>query len=234
MIINKTRGGTSMFSNPLKQAAEEYLYTNDSTVRERTEQQLVRAGTNAVAPLIDALILTLRKLKSSSWGKSELLDYADTVADLLGAYADQMREEINAMPNSEGDGMSMAQATFSREACHQAWQVISQIGESGVRALFTLINGRDKRVRLAAMLALNSEENPNRFIINSLMTSAPYLEPHPSEIETVAGLLVFRIKALSGDQEAKERLDEYGQKLGLSGSEFANVLIDKSILLLAK
>jgi hypothetical protein len=223
-----------MFSNPLKQAAEEYLYTNDSMVRERTRQQLICAGTSVVAPLIDALIVTLRKLKSASWSKSQMQAYTDAVAEFLGPYADKMRQEINAMPDREGDGMSMAQAMFSREACNHTWQVISQIGESGVRALFTLINGRNKRVRLAAMLALSTEENPSRFILNSLMTSAPYQETSSSEIEMAAGLLVLRMMAMSGEQRAKEMLGEFGEKGGLSGSEFADALIDQGILLLAK
>lgn len=223
-----------MFSNPLKQAAEEYLYTNDDSVRKRTRQQLVRAGASAVAPLIDALIVTLRKLKSASWGKSQMQAYADAVSEFLGPYAEQFRQEINAMPDREGDGMSMAQAMFSREACSLAWQVIAQIGESGVRALFTLVNGRDKRVRLAAMLALSMEEYPSRFILNSLAVSATFQQGFSSEIEVAAGLLALRIMALSGDQRAKEMLERYGRELGVSGSGFADALIDQGILLLAK
>ncbi len=223
-----------MFSNPLKQAAEEYLYTNDSSVRERTRQQLVRAGSSAVAPLIDALIVTLRKLKSASWGKSQMQAYADAVSEFLGPYADQLRQEINAMPDREGDGMSIAQAMFSREACEKAWQVISQMGESGVRALFALINGRDTRVRLAAMLALSMEENPSRYILSSLATSAPFQKGFSSEIEVAAGLLALRIMAASGDRRAREMLDQYGRELGVGGSEFADALIDQAILLLAK
>lgn len=226
-----------MFSNPLKQAAEEYLYTNDSTVRERTQQQLVLAGARTVAPLIDALILTLRKLSSASWDRKKMDDFADALEDsgvLGGQYLELFRQQIKEIPDREGDGMSMAQAMFSRKACSYAWQVISQIGESGIRALFNLINGRDKRVRLAAMLALSTEENPSRFILNSLMTSAPFQKTQSSEIETAAGLLVLRMMALSGDRRARELLDASGQKLGLSGSEFAEMLIDQSILLLAK
>jgi hypothetical protein len=160
-------------------------------------------------------------------------DYANAVSEFLGPYAEQLRQEINAMPDREGDGMSMAQATFSREACGKVWQVVSQIGESGVRALFTLVNGRDQRVRLAAILALSNEANPSRFILNSLMISAPYQETSSSEIEMVTGLLVLRMIAISGDQRARSMLEEYGQKGGLSGSEFADALIDQGILLLA-
>lgn len=223
-----------MFSNPLKRVAKDYLYTNDSAVRERTRQQLVRAGATAVAPLIDALIVTLRKPKSASWGKKEMQEFVDAVAEFLGPYADQMRQEINAMPDRKGDGMSIAQAMLAREACDKAWQVISQIGESGVRALFTLINGRNRRVRLAAMLALSMEESPSRYILNSLMTSVPFQKGFSNETEMAAGLLALRIMALSGERRAREMLDEYGQELGLSGSTFADALIDEAILLLAK
>lgn len=224
-----------MSSNPLKQVAEEYLDTDDEAVRERTRQRLVRAGASAVAPLIDALLVTLCKLKSASWDKRQMQEFVDAVAELVGPYADQLRQKlVDTMPDHEGDGMSIAQAMFSREACDKAWQVISQIGESGVRALFALINGRDHRVRLAAMLALSMEENPSRYILNSLATSAPFQKGFSSEIEVAAGLLALRMMALSGEQRAKEILAQYGRELGLSGNEFADALIDQAILLLAK
>lgn len=223
-----------MFSNPLKQAAEKYLSTSDNMERERNRQQLVRAGASAVSPLIDALIVVLRNLKSASWGKREMSEYADAIAEFLGPYAEHMRREIEAMPDRQGNGMSMAQAMLSREACDKAWQVISQIGESGVRALFALINGRDARVRLAAILALSIEENPSRYILNSLATSAPFQRGFSSEIEVAAGLLALRIMASSGDRRATEMLDQYGREFGMRGSEFADALIDQGILLLAK
>lgn len=223
-----------MFSNPLKQIAEEYLSTTDSKVRETTQRQLIRAGSSAIPPLIDALIVTLPKFNSASWGNKEIGAFVNAMEEFLGPYADRMRQEINATPDRQGDGMSMAQATLSREACSHVWQVISQIGESGVRALFTLINGRDKRVRLATMLALSTEENPNRFILNSLITSAPYQETFSSEIEMATGFLMLRMVAMSGDQRASSVLKEYGQKAGMSGSELADALIDQGILLLAK
>lgn len=138
------------------------------------------------------------------------------------------------MPDREDEGMSVAQAMFSREACNKAWQVISQIGESGVRTLFALINGRDQRVRLAAMLVLSMEENPSRYILNSLATSVPFQEGFSNETEAIAGLLALRIMALGGNWRSREILDEYGRKLGLSGSDFANALIDQAIFLLAK
>jgi hypothetical protein len=225
-----------MFSNPLKQAAEDYLYTDDDSVRERTKQQLVRAGSSVVAPLIDALIVTLRKLNSASWGKSEMQAFTDAVAEMLGPYADRMRQEINAMPDREGDGMSMAQVVFSREAVEHTWQVISQIGESGIRALFMLINGRDKHLRLAAMLALSAEENPSRLILNLLMTSAPFLQETHSDdlIEDRMQLLILRTLGLSGDRHASEMIDQSCRALNMTESEFYEEIINEAIYLIAK
>ena len=125
-----------MFSNPLKQVAEEYLYTDDNSVRERTKQQLIRAGSSAVAPLIDALIVTLRKFNSASWGKKRMEIFADVMIKeglLGGKYADMMKEQIHEMPNQEGDGISFMQSKVSRDARDCAWQVISQIGESAIK-----------------------------------------------------------------------------------------------------
>ena len=125
-----------MFSNPLKQAAEGYLYTDDNSERERSKQQLIRAGSSAVAPLIDGLIVTLRKLNSASWGKKEVQGFTDAVEQYLGdEFAEMLRQQNRDMPDREGDGMSMAQVMFSREAATRTWQVVSQIGESAIRAL---------------------------------------------------------------------------------------------------
>ncbi|MEM4203884.1 MAG: hypothetical protein QXS54_07430 [Candidatus Methanomethylicaceae archaeon] len=221
-----------MFLEPLRQAAENYLYTNDGAIQEQTRQQLVHAGTSAVVPLIEALLVTLRKFKSASWGKRQMQDFVDMVAEFVGPYADELRREIEGMPDREGEGLSMAQSVFSRQACERAWQVISQIGESGVRALFALVNGKDQRVRLAAMLVLNMEENPSRYILNALATSAPFQKEISSEVDAVAGLLALRIMALSGERRAREMLDQYGREFELSGSDFADALIDHAIFLL--
>lgn len=223
-----------MFSNPLKQAAEEYLYTSDEAVRERTKQQLVRAGPSAVAPLVNALIVTFRRLNSASWGKSELQSFADATAEFLGPYADQLRQQLNDMPDS-GDGMSMAQVMFSREACSNAWQVILQFGEQGIRALFNVINGRDKRLCLAALLALSAEENPSRFILNLLMTSAPAQENFSDKpIESMTQTLVLRTLGLSGDSKAREMIVEFARGNNITEGEFYEGAVNQSIYLLAK
>lgn len=227
-----------MFSNPLKQAAEEYLSTSDSSVRERTMQQLIRAGSSAVAPLIDALIVTLRKLNSASWGKKEMEAFFEEVIsrDLVGGeYADMLREQIRQTPDKSGDGMSMAQVMFSREAVAHTWQVISQIGESAIRALFTLVNGRDKRARLAALLALSAEENPSRLILNLVATSAPFHQTFSNDpMEAAAQVLTLRTLGLSGDRHAGEAIAQICAANNATESEFYEGVVDEAIYLIAK
>lgn len=225
-----------MFSNPLKQAAEEYLYTNDDSARERAKSQLVRAGSKAVGPLIDALSVTFRKLSSAAWGKRDLTNYVDEVERrgiLSGDYLDKLREDIRGMPDSKGPGMSMASSIYSRKACSYAWQVISQIGEDAVRSLFSFVNGRDKRARLTALLALSAEENPSRLVINLVATSKPFHEDFSNDpMEAAAQMLTLRTLGLSGDRRAQEMITQFCAANSVTENEFYDGLIDQAIYLL--
>jgi len=227
-----------MFSNPLKQVAEEYLYTDDNSVRERTKQQLIRAGSSAVAPLIDALIVTLRKFNSASWGKKRMEIFADVMIKeglLGGKYADMMKEQIHEMPNQEGDGISFMQSKVSRDARDCAWQVISQIGESAIKALFVIVNDRDKLKRLTAAFALSAEEHPSRFVVNSIITFMPILQKlGGDEIGEVTGGLLVRTLALSGDKNAIELMSDIARRGDINYDECNEMMIDGAIILIAK
>ena len=227
-----------MFSNPLKQVAEEYLYTDDNSVRERTKQQLIRAGSSAVAPLIDALIVTLRKFNSASWGKKRMEIFADVMIKeglLGGKYADMMKEQIHEMPNQEGDGISFMQSKVSRDARDCAWQVISQIGESAIKALFVIVNDRDKLKRLTAAFALSAEEHPSRIVVNSIITFMPILQKlGGDEIGEVTGGLLVRTLALSGDKNAIELMSDIARRGDINYDECNEMMIDGAIILIAK
>lgn len=225
-----------MFSNPLKQAAEGYLYTDDNSERERSKQQLIRAGSSAVAPLIDGLIVTLRKLNSASWGKKEVQGFTDAVEQYLGdEFAEMLRQQNRDMPDREGDGMSMAQVMFSREAATRTWQVVSQIGESAIRALFTLVNGRDKHIRLAALLALSAEDDPSRLVLNLLNASAPYRAPLSEDpVESMAQWLIVGTLGLGGDRQAGEMIDKFCRLENITENEFYEGAVGQGIYLIAK
>jgi hypothetical protein len=100
--------------------------------------------------------------------------------------------------------------------------------------LFRLINGREKRVRLAALLAMTCDENPTRWIISSLMASAPFQEQPSSEIDAVAGGLVLKVMATGGDQRTMEVLEEHDREAGLNAGEYADAAVYAGIMLLAK
>jgi len=227
-----------MFSNPLKQAAEEYLSTKDDAVRDQFKQQLIRAGSSAVAPLVDALIVRFRQLSANVMGKKEmdaLTDEMERQGILTGTYLEELREQFRDTPDRKGPGMSIASALYSIEACSRAWQVISQIGELGVRALFDLINGRDKRMRLAAVLAFSGEENPSRFLVNSLMISAPFQEVSSgSDLENATQMLAVRTLALSGDRHAQDIIEQFCSANNVSETEFRNDFVERCIYLLLK
>ncbi len=224
-----------MFSNPLKQAAEDYLYTNDSSVRERTQQQLLSAGPGAVAPLIDALIITLRKLKSASWGKREMGAYVNAIGQYLGdQYSEMLRQQLRGMPDRDSGGISLMHAALGREARAHAWQIISQLGESGVRTLFTIINSRDKLRRVSATLILSAEERPNRFIVNSILTSTPFQETFGgTEMDEVVASLLLRSLAFVGERNAIQTLNELCAQNNMSIDQFNEVIVDSAISVVA-
>lgn len=227
-----------MFSNPLKQVAEEYLYTSDSSVREQTQRQLIRAGSSAIPLLMDALIVTLRKFNSASWGKKRMEIFADVMIKkglLGGKYADMMKEQIREMSNQEGDGISFMQTKISREARDFAWQVISQIGESAIKALFVIVNDRDKLKRLTAAFALSAEEHPSRFVVNSIITFMPTLQKLGGDEmgEATVGLLI-RTWSLSGDKNAIELMSDIAQHGEMSYDECNEMIIDVAMTLIAK
>lgn len=226
-----------MFSNPLKQAAEEYLYTSDNSVREKTKQQLIRAGSNAVAPLINALTVTLRKLNSASWGKKTINAITEALIEqgvLGGEYADMMRDQARQM-SDEDEGMSLAQVMHSQKAVAHTWQVISQIGENAIRALFLLVNGRDKRLCLAALLALSSEENPSNLILNLVVTSVPFHKTFSNDpMEYVTQMLIAYPLVLRGDQRVCEIIAQLCDATNNTESEFYESVINEAIYMIAK
>jgi len=154
---------------------------------------------------------------------------------LGGKYADMVKEQIRGMSDQEGNGISFMQAGVSRKARDHAWQVISQIGESAIKALFVIVNDRDKLKRLTAAFALSAEEHPSRFVVNSIITFMPILQKlGGDEIGEVTGGLLVRTLALSGDKNAIELMSDIARRGDINYDECNEMMIDGAIILIAK
>lgn len=199
--------------NPLEQTAKDYLSARDFETYQRTQQQLVQAGVKAIIPLFDGLLVTLRGLKSLALGKQDVLDFINRLKKSLYpdpevmSHLDKWYREVSAWPNAN-DGVSVLQIARAFGMCEKTWQVVSKIGESGIRELFVLVNNRrDSCVRLAVMLVLSMEKSPSRYILNSLATSALLLELPSDRVGEVASALALRMMILGGSKFFRERFE---------------------------
>jgi len=178
------------------------------------------------------------QFNSASLGKKKMEIFADVMIKegvLGGKYADMVKEQIRGMSDQEGNGISFMQAGVSRKARDHAWQVISQIGESAIKALFVIVNDRDKLKRLTAAFALSAEEHPSRFVVNSIITFMPVLvKLVGDEMGEATGGLLVRTLSLSGDKNAIEEMSDFAQRGDMSYDECNEMIIDGAIILIAK
>lgn len=225
--------------NPLEQTAKDYLSARDFETYQRTQQQLVQAGVKAVIPLFDGLLVTLRGLKSLALGKQDILDFINRLKESLYpnpevmSHLNKWYHEVSAWPNAN-DSVSVLQIARAFGMCEKTWQVVSKIGESGIRELFVLVNNRrDSCVRLAVMLVLSMEKSPSRYILNSLATSALLLEPPSDRVGEVASALALRMMILGGSKFFRERFELWIDTKGMDKDVVFEYIVGENLMKLA-
>ncbi len=221
-----------MFGNPLKQTAENYLFKKDYQALE-AEKALLAAGTSSIPVLLEAMVKRLKQLEAVALTKKDIQDFSKRLkegVDSSNKWLEAFDREFADTPET-GGGMSIAQMFEAQAVVEKVWNFISRFGEPGLRALFNVLNGNKKTLRLAAALALSNERHPNRYILNSVITSVPMNEKvnGPDPIFELVVSLLLRTLVFAGDKKALDYIEKICNQNGWDIPEFIESTVNTSI-----